>query len=328
MKITVIGGSGFIGSNLCKLLDKKSYNFSIFDLKKSYFYPHKTLLGDICSKKELDSLSASNVLINLAAVHRDDVEPKTLYDDVNVSGSRNICDLASKKGINKIIFTSSVAIYGFAKPDTDENGEVNFFNDYGRTKYLAEQEYLDWYKQDPKNRTLVIIRPTVVFGEGNRGNVFNLLNQIKSKRFAMFGNGKNIKSMAYVKNVAAFLEYSLSFNNGVHIYNYIDKPDMDMNALISKVRQVLFKKNNVGIRLPGSIGMIIGYCADILSKIFSKNFPVSSVRVKKFLSNTKFESSVKNTEFIAPYSLNEGLESTLNYEFKENNVEKPIYETE
>ena len=45
-----------------------------------------------------------------------------------------------------------------------------------------------------------------------RGNVYSLLSQINSKKFAMFGNGLNIKSMAYVKNVAAFFEYSLNSN--------------------------------------------------------------------------------------------------------------------
>ena len=61
----------------------------------------------------------------------------------------------------------------------------------------------------------------------------------------MFGNGKNRKSMAYVENVAAFLEYSLSFKPGLHIYNYIDKPDFDMNTLVSEARKTLFGKNNV-----------------------------------------------------------------------------------
>ena len=59
---------------------------------------------------------------------------------------------------------------------------------------MAENIYKDWFNEDPSKRTLIIIRPTVIFGEGNRGNVYNLLNQINSKKFAMFGNGKNKKS--------------------------------------------------------------------------------------------------------------------------------------
>ena len=90
----------------------------------------------------------------------------------------------------------------------------------------------------------------MIFGEGNRGNVYNLFTQIAGKRFLMFGKGKNRKSMAYVENVAAFIEYSLDFKPGIHIYNYVDKPDLDMNSLVSTVRGVLFGKPNVGIRLP------------------------------------------------------------------------------
>ena len=56
------------------------------------------------------------------------------------------------------------------------------------------------------------------------------------------GNGNNKKSMAYVENVAAFLEWSLQRGKGVHIYNYIDKPDFDMNALVSISRKILFGK--------------------------------------------------------------------------------------
>ena len=76
-----------------------------------------------------------------------------------------------KRYQNKIIFTSSVAIYGFAPANTGEDGKPDYFNDYGRTKYLAEQVYKKWQAEDPENRTLVIVRPTVIFGEGNRGNV-------------------------------------------------------------------------------------------------------------------------------------------------------------
>jgi nucleoside-diphosphate-sugar epimerase len=328
MKVSIIGGSGFVGSNLAKLFTKNNTNFQILDNVKSKFFPEKYIHGDIRNNDDLKQIADSDILINLAAVHRDDVRPLSLYDDINVEGSRNICKLAKENGINKIIFTSSVAVYGFAKPNTNENGEINYFNDYGRTKYLAEEVFVDWYNEDPVNRTLVIIRPTVIFGKGNRGNVYNLLNQIHSKKFAMFGNGKNIKSMAYVKNVAAFINHSLSFDQGLHLYNYIDKPDMNMNKLVSITRKVLFNKHNVGLRMPAFVGKLIGYIADIISFLMKKNLPISSIRVKKFLSTTQFDSSIKITGFKAPYKLEDGLQKTLKYEFIEDNEHKVTFETE
>lgn len=88
--------------------------------------------------------------------------------------------ICAKLGIKKIIFTSSVAVYGFAPIGTDETSKINYFNDYGRTKWLAEEKYRQWLNSDPKN-SLTIIRPTVIFGEQNRGNVYNLLKQITSR---------------------------------------------------------------------------------------------------------------------------------------------------
>lgn len=328
MKISILGGSGFLGTNLSKALFQENISFNIFDIQKSKFFPEKTTIGSICSLEDLKKISDSNILINLAAVHRDDVSPKSLYDEINVNGSKNVCEYAKENNISHIIFTSSVAIYGFAEPDTDEDGEINYFNDYGRTKYLAEQEYINWYSEDPQNRTLTIIRPTVIFGEGNRGNVFNLINQIQSKKFVMIGDGKNEKSMAYVKNVVSFIVYCLNLNKGIHIFNYVDKPDMNMNQLVKRVRNRLFNQNNIGIRLPKFLGIIVGLVADIFAKLINKNLPVSNIRVKKFLSTTKFSSSVKDIGFVAPYSLEQGLDNTLVYEFIEDNKDKITFETE
>ena len=326
-KFAIIGGAGFLGSRLKERFDKEGQEYLIYDINTSA-HKDKTVYLDVEDKNLLNQLKGCEYIINLAAEHRDDVKPVIRYDNVNIQGAKNVCDAARKHNINKIIFTSSVAIYGFAPPNTDEQGQPNYFNDYGRTKYLAEQVYKKWQAEDPENRTLVIVRPTVIFGEGNRGNVFNLLKQIASRRFVMFGNGKNRKSMAYVENVAAFLEYSLSFKSGLHIYNYIDKPDFDMNTLVSKARKTLFGKNNVGLRLTAFLGMAIGYFADFVSKATGKTLPVSSIRVKKFMGTTQFASSVSETGFVRPVSLEEGLARTLCYEFLEDNSDKQTFETE
>ena len=218
MNITVIGGSGFIGTRLCSRL-AGSLSFQIVDKSPSKAYATQSTVIDIRTHIDGAKIAQTDAIINLAAEHRDDVWPLSLYDEVNVQGARNVCDLARTKAINKIIFTSSVAVYGFTPLGTNESGAIAPFNDYGRTKWDAEQIYKKWQAEDPQNRTLVIVRPTVVFGERNRGNVFNLLRQIASGKFVMVGDGLNRKSMAYVENVAAFLEYSLDFKPGVHIYN-------------------------------------------------------------------------------------------------------------
>ena len=326
LNVSILGGAGFLGSRLGDRLFDKNISFKKYDIETKNDVNILSL--DIEEIETLNKFEDTDVIINLAAVHRDDIRPLSRYDDVNVQGSVNVCKAARKHAINKIIFTSSVAIYGFAPADTDESGEPNYFNDYGRTKYLAEQVYKEWQAEDPQNRTLVIVRPTVIFGEGNRGNVFNLLKQIASGRFVMFGNGKNRKSMAYVENVVAFLEYSLSFKPGLHIYNYIDKPDFDMNTLVSEARKTLFGKNNVGLRLPAFLGMAIGYFADVVAKVTGKTLPVSSIRVKKFMGTTQFASSVGETGFVPPVILEEGLARTLRYEFMEDNSDKRTFETE
>lgn len=313
--ICVVGGSGFVGKRLCCRLERSNKKFVIFDSMSNDCFMPKTILGDICNLSDFDSLQKIGTLINLAAEHRDDIEPVSRYDDVNVGGAEVLCNYARRAGIKKIIFTSSVAIYGFAPENTGEDGKPNYFNDYGRTKYQAEQVYKKWQAEDPVNRTLVIVRPAVIFGEGNRGNVYNLFTQIAGKRFLMFGEGKNRKSMAYVENVAAFLEYSLKFKPGIHIYNYIDKPDLDMNSLVSTARGVLFGKNNVGIRLPKLVGIGLGYSADFLSRLFRKPLPVSCIRVKKFLGTTQFSSSVSSTGFYAPVDLEDAITKTLRHEF-------------
>jgi len=101
-----------------------------------------------------------------------------------------------------------------------------------------------------------------------------------------------------------------------------------MNALISETRKNLFSKNNVGLRLPAFLGIFIGLLADIAAQIIKRPLPVSSIRVKKFMSTSQFSSSVNTTGFVAPISLEEGLKNTLRYEFIEDNSSHTTFDTE
>jgi nucleoside-diphosphate-sugar epimerase len=327
--ITVIGGSGFIGTRLCQNLADRQVPFEIIDLKPSGRFPEKTKIADIRDYATLRDAISGEKIIHLAAIHRDDVRDKSEYYTTNVEGTRNICRAAEEKRIDKIVFTSTVAVYGFAEPDTGEDGAINPFNEYGKSKNESEGVLRDWQSGGASGRALSIVRPTVVFGEGNRGNVFNLLNQIASGRFVMIGNGRNRKSMAYVGNVAAFLEAAADHGSGLQVFNYIDKPDFDMNRLVASVRQTLIGTKGVGPRLPYGVGLLLGWFADLVAKAKRKNLPVSSIRVKKFCATTTFSTRAQELEgFEAPFTLEDGLKRTLWAEFINPDPDQEIFFTE
>ena len=268
-----------------------------------------------------------NVIVNLAAVHRDDIRDKSQYRRTNVDGAENITKVCEEKGIEKIVFTSTVAVYGFAEPGTDETGEISPFNEYGRTKFEAEEKLRAW--QSKGQNALLIVRPTVIFGEGNRGNVFNLLNQIASGKFVMIGKGENKKSMAYIGNVVAFLETCITTKRKYGVYNYVDTPDLTMNELVSQLRSKLKGKNGIGPRLPYWLGLILGYTADVVAQLSGKNLPVSSIRVKKFASSTEFQSVKESLDnFRPPFDLIDGVQRTLQSEFIDPDPNREIFFTE
>jgi len=329
MRIDLIGGSGFIGTRLCRRLTAAGHDVRILDKAVSKAYPHLHVTCDICSVGELRaSMREGTVVIHLAAEHRDDVRPLSLYEDVNVKGTANICDVAAERGVKCIAFTSSVAVYGFAPPGTGESGTIAPFHEYGRTKFEAEKALRAWQAAAPEERKVVIVRPTVVFGEQNRGNVYNLLRQIASGRFVMIGDGHNRKSMTYVENVAAFIEYALGFKTGVHTYNFIDKPDFTMDEFVRNVRRLLRQREDIRFRLPFPVGYAIGKGFDAVAAVTGKRFPISAIRVKKFCANSVYSTSVGDTGFRAPVDLSSALERTLRYEFLESHAGEDVFYTE
>ena len=110
--VIVIGGSGFIGTRLIqRLKNKKSDDIKIIDKAPSKGFPDLVRLIDVRSIEQLrEAISDESLIINLAAEHRDNVRPLSLYDEVNVGGAKNICTVAREKSVKTIIFTSSVFV--------------------------------------------------------------------------------------------------------------------------------------------------------------------------------------------------------------------------
>ena len=318
----LIGGAGFVGSTL----QKELMSFKVLD---------KRLEGveycDITKPETIENrISGDDKIVLLAAEHRDDVSPISKYYNTNVQGTQNVLDEMDRIGCKHLIFTSSVAVYGLNKDNPDENHPVDPFNHYGKSKWEAEKVIKAWYDNDPEGKSITIIRPTVIFGEKNRGNVYNLLRQIASGKFLMIGKGQNRKSMAYVGNVVAFIKHRLDLaEEGYYVFNYIDKPDLAMTSLLGVIEKSLNRKIP-SVRIPVWLGYLGGFGFDVLAFFSRKKLAISSVRVKKFVATTQFDATkVHSSGFKAPFTLEEGLDRTLNYEFvQERSEDDEVFYTE
>jgi nucleoside-diphosphate-sugar epimerase len=308
MKIAITGGSGFIATRLIEDLKKNNHEIVVID--KAHSDPI-----NILNQEKLNAACAGcDTIIHLAAAHRDDIFPRSIYYEENGVGTENVTKAAEINDIKRIIFTSTVAVYALDAGEPDESSAVDPFNDYGKSKLQAEEHIREWQNKSPDN-IATIIRPVVVFGENNRGNVYNLIKQISDGKFLMIGRGDNKKSMAYVGNVALFIKHCLNEKES-NLYNYADKPDLKTKELIDEIYTKL-NQQKPSIVIPYWFGLLAGFGFDVLAKITGKNFPVSSIRIKKFCADTSVASIKKNQiGFIPEYSLTDGVERMINHDFK------------
>lgn len=313
--VLVIGGSGFIGTPLVRRLLEQNHRVRIFDKQMSAAFPDQCVVGDVRDVAATVAACADqHIIYNLAAEHHDNVRPKSLYQDVNVGGAKNVVTAAKANDIRKIIFTSTAAVYPLSKRPADECTKPAPFNEYGRTKLQAEHVLGRW--QAETGGCLVVIRPTAVFGEANRGNVYNLARQIARKRFFFVGNGMNRKSLAYIDNVVETLTFVMRLGPGLNVFNYSDQPDYDMNSLVADLRSSLRLPAGNGPHIPYSLGLIFGYLFDALSLATARTFPISSIRIKKFCANTQFVSDkIRQIGVTPPVDIRQGLKDTIRAQF-------------
>jgi nucleoside-diphosphate-sugar epimerase len=165
------------------------------------------------------------------------------------------------------------------------------------------------------------VRPTVIFGEKNRGNVYNFLHHLSTGKFIKVGKGINRKSMGYVLNLCSFLNTLLKLPPGQFVFNYADKPDLSMKELINIFYNTVGKYHRINFKIPYVIGVMGGYGYDMLAKVTGKTYPFSSIRIKKFCTDTVINADkLQETGFVPSYTLVEGLSRMIKSEFGTSQV--------
>jgi nucleoside-diphosphate-sugar epimerase len=329
MKVLVTGGSGFVGSRLIESLLESGHDVTIFDKNPSRFYPSLVCPGDVRNLAQLvAAVRGKDLIFHLAAEHRDDVSPVSLYNEVNVGGAENLTKALDATSCQRVIFTSSVAVYPLNAGTPNEDSPTCPFNPYGKSKLTAERVFKKW-SESRLEVSVTVIRPCVVFGERNRGNVYNLLKQISRGRFMMVGNGHNRKSMAYIGNLVSFLQSRMTATPGWHLFNYTDKPDLSTNEIISIARTSFGRAGLASrIHIPYFAGLTAGVALDLLARITGRKYPISSIRIRKFCADTTVATDrVDQTGFKRPFTLSQGIERMIQSEFLSGKSDGALFDT-
>ncbi len=314
-KILVTGGSGFIGYHLHNDL---AHNRIInLDLEEPDFdYDSTFIRGDVRDVAIVkNAIKGCDAIWNMAAAHKDFGISRDEYFSINEHGMRILTEAATVENIKKFVFFSSVAVYGDSNEPRTEGCPTHPSNDYGASKLAAEKVLEAWAAEDT-SREVLIIRPVVVYGERNYGNLYRLMKQIGKGQYVNIGAGMNIKSIAYVKNLVEAVLYLLDhMKSGVSIYNYADEPQLTSRLIGETIATALGK--STPISLPYWLVYLLSLPFDLIKKITGKDLLVSSNRVQKLTMSTHFKAEkIRETGFVPAFSNVEGLQNMAKW-FKE-----------
>lgn len=327
-KVAVIfGGTGFVGTAFCKFLIDECYFHKIYlidheDIEnKDSLYRTKIfnemkgvkfIYADV--RKELDFFDPPedvDLVANFAAVHREPGHLPDEYYETNILGAENICKWAEKVNCQKIVFSSSISPYGPSEEAIDESSLTVPTTPYGGSKLAAEKIHQTWQAYDSSNRQLVIVRPGVVFGAGEGGNVTRLIKAIRGRYFVYTGNKSTRKAGTYVKELCNAIYWVLNSDKAkadkVTIFNMSMNPGPSVEEYANAILSVL-NKNYFIPSLPSGLILYISYIINFFGKIFNLNHPFSPVRIKKLIkSNNILPTYLLKNNYKYKYTLEEAL---------------------
>jgi len=287
MTCIVFGGTGYIGTKLAEDPMLKS-NYSIIylaDIREPNSdwlkkYKHiKYVKCDVRNKISDPELlkTSPDWILNFAAIHREPGHEYFEYFETNINGANNVCDFAEKVNCQNILFTSSISVYGPCFKPTDESNLPKPITPYGGSKYPAELIHRIWQVSEPDKRRLVIVRPGVIYGPDDPGNILRMITAIRKGYFVFPGEKDIYKSYGYIYGLIESFHFTMNKLEPTITYNYCEYPTETIDEIAKHSRKFL-KKSSPILAVPRFL--LIPLSKLLLLLMGDKN-PIHPVRVRK-----------------------------------------------
>jgi len=302
MKVAVIfGGSGFIGVFFAKhlidsahfdkvyLYDKQPVNEKPFPYRQKLVQDTPAIIevnGDVRQAIAWKPSEQIELIANFAAVHREPGHEDFEYFDTNLAGAENVCNWADEIDCKNIIFTSSISPYGPSEDIRDEWSLPVPVTAYGASKLVAEKIHQTWLAGDKEHRHLVIVRPGVVFGPGEGGNVSRLIKAVIKRYFFYMGNRDTRKAGTYVKELCVAMYWVLELQKKQRTHFSLFNMTMNPGPSIQDYVKAVCTVANIKRRTPSVPYFLILTAAvtiELIARPFGIKHPFSPVRIRKLV---------------------------------------------
>jgi nucleoside-diphosphate-sugar epimerase len=306
MKILVTGSSGFVGKSITAALLKQGHSvLAAVRFKANSIKDAEVVVGDINGDTSWTAaLRDVDVVIHLAArVHvmtEHSANPLAEFRRINVDGTRHLAECATKAGVKRFVYVSSVKVNGeqTTLPYT-ELDEPNPQDAYGISKWEAEQAL---HKISPETgMEVVVVRPPLVYGARVKGNFAQMIKVLAKGIPLPFESVKNLRSFIYVENLVDTLILCATHPKAAgQTYLVSDVQDISTPDLLRKLSSAMGKPAKL---LPCSSSLI-----RLAGRLLRK-----SDQIDKLVGSLQVDSSKIRRElgWEPPFSLDEGLSATV-----------------
>jgi nucleoside-diphosphate-sugar epimerase len=318
-KVLVTGGTGFMGSYLVKQLSEAGNNVKVLARENSDVASLKKLQnisivqGDICVPSSLPAaITGVDIVYHLAALlHLPSGVCSSMLRKVNVDGTRNLLEACRQQKVGKFIYFSTAGVPledEMTQDDLDPESDSPLY--YGESKFLGEKLVNEYHKKHNLNTT--ILRPVVVYGFGDQGNMNKLINAVRKRWFVMIGDGSVKRTLVYVKNVinAAFCVTLNPKANG-KVYLVTDGKPLS----IKEIAESIAEKCNISLmplRLPLWAACWLASACDLFQKTMRVTLPFNRDLFRRITHSQECSSRLIEEEMgFVPLGFREGISETI-----------------